>query len=410
MKNARRRTFGALFAGVILINAAMAAASAASTLVFAAVAGESWGGAPSAAGVAGTAAGAIILTILTSWRGRRTSLLLGYATGVAGALLALSGVWSAAPFELLIGMFLLGIANAGALLSRYAAAEWFPPERRGLVLSGIVWAGAIGAVGGPLLLAPLARAVTGLGMPPLAGAFVLASIATAGAVAAALVVAYRPPPARLFATGTPIRQLLSKRPVKVAMAGMLTAQVVMVAIMTAAPLDMQMHGHGLATVGTVLSVHTFGMFALAPLSGWLTDRFGGRRVIAASLLTLALSAFCVVTTTAAGWPGLPIALFLLGYGWNLAFVGGSGLLVSGLAEADESRVQGAVEAFSWAAAAVATLASTGLLAAGGYVLLATLAAALLIVPATFLLLFRVEMVRTTDIHQDRGYETKPKSL
>ncbi len=180
----------------------------------------------------------------------------------------------------------------------------------------------------------------------------------------------------------------------------------MVAIMTAAPLDMHMHGDGLGLVGMVLSVHTFGMFALAPLSGWLTDRFGGARVIAASLVTLAASALLVVTSTVEGWPGLPISLFLLGYGWNLAFVGGSGLLVRGRVQADQARVEGLVEAISWGAAAIATLGSTGVLAAGGYVLLSPLAAALLIVPAAFLLLFQPQMVRTIKTSQDRGQQTK----
>ncbi|GAA1696980.1 MFS transporter [Fodinicola feengrottensis] len=393
----------------MLINAAMSTTSAAGTLVFATVAGAGWGGAPSAAAVAGTAVGAIALTAVTARRGRRTSLLAGYAAGVLGAVLALVGVCWPAPIALLVGMFLLGMANAGALLSRYAAAEWYAPERRGFVLGAIVWAGAIGAVGGPLLLAPLARLVGGAGWPPLAGAFVLAVLATAGAVAAALVVAYRPPPVptvTLFGTGTPIHRLLGQPHVKVAMASMLTAQVVMVAIMTAAPLDMHMHGDGLGLVGMVLSVHTFGMFALAPLSGWLTDRFGGARVIAASLVTLAASALLVVTSTVEGWPGLPISLFLLGYGWNLAFVGGSGLLVRGRVQADQARVEGLVEAISWGAAAIATLGSTGVLAAGGYVLLSPLAAALLIVPAAFLLLFQPQMVRTIKTSQDRGQQTK----
>lgn len=40
----------------------------------------------------------------------------------------------------------------------------------------------------------------------------------------------------------------------------------MVAVMTAAPLDMHMHGHGPGMIGTALSKHTLGMFALSPLT------------------------------------------------------------------------------------------------------------------------------------------------
>ena len=71
------------------------------------------------------------------------------------------------------------------------------------------------------------------------------------------------------------------------------------------------------------------MFALSPLSGRLTDRFGSVPVILAGL----------VVTGRRGGPGgrsprpraasiLFLALFLLGYGWNLGFVAGSALLTT----------------------------------------------------------------------------------
>ena len=63
----------------------------------------------------------------------------------------------------------------------------------------------------------------------------------------------------------------------------------MVLIMTMTPLHMTQHGHGLAAVGFVISGHTFGMFALSPISGRLTDRYGSPVVIAAGLAILAIS-------------------------------------------------------------------------------------------------------------------------
>ena len=78
--------------------------------------------------------------------------------------------------------------------------------------------------------------------------------------------------------------------VLVALVTMVAGQVVMVLIMTMTPLHLSDHGHGLGTVGLVLSAHTFGMFALSPITGRLTDRFGSPRVIAAGLGTLAVAA------------------------------------------------------------------------------------------------------------------------
>lgn len=381
----QRRSFAALFTGAVLVNAAMAAGSVAATLVFADTVGPAWGGVPSAAAVAGTAAGALLLTAVATRRGRRFSLLIGYVAGAVGALVALVGVAAAQPMFLLLGMVLLGIGNGGMQLSRYAAAEWFSGHRRAFVMSAIVWAGTVGAVGAPLLLAPLGKTAMSVGLPMLGGGYLLAVAAMIAAVIAATVIVYRPAErTSFFGSGEPIRTLLKRRGVRLAAVSMVVAQIVMVAIMTAAPVDMHEHGHGLAAVGMVLSLHTLGMFALAPISGWLTDRFGGRPVIAGSVVTLATSALFVLTSSMSGWPGLPIALFLLGYGWNLAVVGGSGLLVRELPEAAQTRVQGLVEAASWGAATVATIGSTLALSVGGYVLLAPLAGVFVLIPVLLL--------------------------
>ncbi|WP_163505790.1 MFS transporter [Fodinicola acaciae] len=395
----QRRSFAALFTGAVLVSAAMTAGSVAATLVFADLVGPAWGGVPNAAAVAGTAVGALLLTGLATRRGRRFGLISGYATGAVGGLTALASVVANLPVALLLGMFLLGIGNGGMQLSRYAAAEWFSGGRKGFVMGAIVWAGTIGAVGAPLLLEPMGKVAMSVGGRMLDGAYALAAVAMVASVLAAAVVARRPPPAEriaFFGSGEPIRALLRRPDIRVAAGSMVVAQLVMVAIMTAAPVDMHEHGHGLAAVGMVLSLHTLGMFALAPISGWLTDRFGGRRVIAGSVVTLAASALFVLSSSAYGWPGLPIALFLLGYGWNLAVVGGSGLLVRELPEAAQTRAQGLVEATSWGAATVATIASTAALSAGGYLLLAPLAGVFVVIPVVLLVSAGRKVVQLTE--------------
>lgn len=387
----RGRSLAALFATAALVNAAMTVAGTAGTLTFADSVGAGWAGLPNAIGVAGTAGGVALLTRLMTRHGRRSGLLVGAVTGVAGAALAAVGVGTAAPVPLVAGMLLLGIGNAAAQLCRYAAADLYPAARRGTVLGALVWAGTIGAVGGPLLMAPTGRVAGALHLPALTGPLLLAAVSMTGALVATLALVPRPvPPAeeRSLAAAWSVWVLLRRPAVRLALAAMATAQVVMAAIMTAAPLHMHMHGHGLGLIGLVLGTHTLGMFALAPLSGWLTDRFGGRRVIGAGLVTLALSAVLVVNTATAGWPGLPVSLFLLGYGWNLAIVAGSALLSAGLPEAVRPRAQGLVEALFWTGGALATLASTGILGAAGYPALAAGTGALVLIPAALLLFGR----------------------
>ncbi len=85
-----------------------------------------------------------------------------------------------------------------------------------------------------------------------------------------------------------------------AILALVAGQFVMVLIMTMTPLHMTDHGHDLDNVGFVISGHTFGMFALSPISGRLTDRFGAVRVIYAGMAIIAISGAAVGHRPAGG--------------------------------------------------------------------------------------------------------------
>jgi MFS family permease len=397
---ARSRAMPALFAGAAMMNAAMAAASAVSTIVAADELGPAWGAVPNTAGIVGTGIGALALTRVMNRWGRRAGLILGYVVAAAGAAIAATAVAAGDGVlppvvppdgDLTFGMLLLGLGNAGAQLSRYAAAELYPAGRRGFAIGVVIWAGTIGAVGGPLLLAPSSRIVVGLGGAAFVGPFAFAALAGAVAVVAVSgmpagtgrVGGSRPPGGSpVPGSRVPLRALLGTHAARSALAVMATAQVVMVAVMTAAPVDMHLHGHGLGAVGTVLSAHTLGMFALSPLTGRLLDRFGSQPVMLGGLLTLAVAAGLAATMSQPS--SRMVALFLLGYGWNLCFIGGSGRLARELPESERAHVEGTVDAAIWTIAAVGSLASTVVLSAGGYPILAAAAGALTVIPAVLL--------------------------
>jgi hypothetical protein len=84
-------------------------------------------------------------------------------------------------------------------------------------------------------------------------------------------------------------------------------------------------------------------------------------------------------------PLLTIALFLLGYGWNLGFVAGSSLLTSGLSLAERTRVQGVADGVVWSSAALSSLSSGVIVAGASYTALGLLGLGLLIPPAALLL-------------------------
>ena len=80
-----------------------------------------------------------------------------------------------------------------------------------------------------------------------------------------------------------------------------------------------------------------------------------------------------------------IALFLLGYGWNLGYVAGSALLTHGLSLAERTRVQGLTDGLIWSSAAAASLGSGVVVAAASYATLGLLGAAIVVVPALVLI-------------------------
>jgi MFS family permease len=154
----------------------------------------------------------------------------------------------------------------------------------------------------------------------------------------------------------------------------------MVLIMTMTPLHMADHGHSLAAVGVVISGHTFGMFGLSPISGRLTDRYGSVPVILAGLATVAVASILAAAAPPDGGAVLFIALFLLGYGWNLGYVAGSALLTHGLSLAERTRLQGLTDSLIWSSAAIASLGSGFVLAYAGFAILGLLGAALIVGP------------------------------
>jgi MFS family permease len=329
---------------------------------------------PSAIAVAGTALAASLLSSVMARRGRRAGIVLGISVAVAGGGLAVVAVMAASIVLLLVASALVGFGNAALNLSRYAAADLFPVDRRAGALGFVVWGSTIGAVVGPNLVAPAGAIATTFDLLPLAGGFGMAFVFLLAALGVASLGPRAPiqphldePTRAIGQRQTSQRRLLgelvrSPRG-RVALIALVTSQLVMTLIMTMTPYHLHAQGHGLETVGLVISAHTFGMFAFSPLSGRLTDRFGANAMVLAGFSVLA-AAGIIAAVNPDGGAGLALPLFLLGVGWNLGFVAGSSLLASEAPLGDRARLQGATDALVWATAAAASFVS-------GYVVFTT---------------------------------------
>ncbi len=398
---ARRRAVATLVAGVALGSTGHIAAVTIASIVADDIAGTSaLSGAPGAAVVLGAALGATLLSALMARRGRRPGIAAGYAVGVLGAVIAVVAIVSKSVPLLLAGTLLVGFGNASNQLSRYVAADLAPNAKRASAIGLVVWAATVGAVLGPNLVGPSGVVAEWLGLPRLAGPYLvpIAFVGLAGLLSFAFL---RPDPSEIaeadsLASATvgdarAIRELLGRPSVAIALLALVAGQVVMVLIMTMTPVHMAAHGHHVETIGFVISGHTFGMFALAPLSGRMTDRFGSLPVIVAGLVVLAIASALSAAAPPDGGVVLFIALFLLGYGWNLGFVAGSTLLTQGIHGAERTKLQGAVDSVIWSSAAAASLGSGIVLAAASFAALGLIAVGLVVVPLWIVVMRRREL-------------------
>jgi MFS family permease len=328
-------------------------------------------------------------------RGRRAGIVTGLGLGAAGVLLAAAAIGLKSFFVFAVGMFVFGVGAAGDRLSRYAAADISPPERRSFSIAIVVWAGTIGAVVGPVLLEPVKSAAEALGLEGLAGPPLLGALMF-GLAAVLVLVGLRPDPLSFVeaATGpqrssrSTIRPLLSSPTVRYAVTALVVGQVVMVLIMTMTPVHIRRAGEGLGIVGLVIGAHTFGMFAVSPLTGLIADRFGRLPVMITGQAILVVSAVLAATAGGDERGMLVLSLFLLGFGWNFGFVAGSAYLTEGAPTEARVPLQGLADTVVWSSGAVASLSSGFLLEATDYTILSLVGAAMVVAPVVLFMRYR----------------------
>jgi MFS family permease len=395
VETARRRTRWVLFLSVALGSTGHLAAATVASIVGQDLLGTAaLAGAPSASVVFGAAVGAIGLSWLMARRGRRTGLTAGYLIGLAGAVVATVAVVIRSFPLLILGTFVIGFGNSSNNLSRYAAADLVSPNRRAVAIGLVVWGSTVGGIVGPSLV-PVGQQIAPLfGLPELAGPYLI-PIAFVSIAALMTFVLLRPDPFALahestvhIDTGAPrtsVREVLLRPAVLAAVAALIAGQATMVLIMTMTPLHLTEHGHGLGVVGVVISGHVAGMFALAPVSGWITQRLGTVRTIFLGTGVLVAASALAALAPPESDQILFIALFLLGWGWNLGFVAGSAMLSSEIELAERARVQGTADAVIWTTSALASLGSGAVVAAAGFSTLGFLGVAIVLAPVWLLL-------------------------
>lgn len=347
-------------------------------------------GVPGAFFVFGQGCGAIIWGAGMEWIGRRRALALGQVIGVFGSAVAVAAVFERSFLFFLSALVLTGIARSAVDLGRFAAAEVHLPSKRGRAISRVVLGSTAGAIFGPLLVGPSGRLAALFGFPELSGSFGLSGAALL--VAAILIFSgLRPDPrdvgrelARVHPDSVPrnetrpLLQIVRQPGVIAAMVTVIFAQMVMMVPMSITSVHMKAHQHPLSAISFVISAHTLGMYAFSIISGNLADRLGRNPTIILGALLMIVS--CILAAPAVATIPLAIALFLLGLGWNFAYVSGSALLADQLSPRERAKTQGLNDFLLNIASAFSQMGSGVVFALGGFEIMAWTAAALALVP------------------------------
>ncbi|QNE14598.1 MFS transporter [Pseudarthrobacter sp. NBSH8] len=375
-----------------------------------------WAGAVATVMTLGAALTALPLASLADRRGRRAGQVTGLSAALAGTVLIVLSIVSGLFVLLVLGAVGIGVGTAASLQARFAAVDLADAEHRGRALSAVVWAVTVGAVAGPNLIQPGTVVGLALGLPPVAGPFVISAAGLLLAIVL-LFAGLRPDPlllareiaaqetadhtaggktpgkpptpanqrgatARTAGGGSLVRGLRAIRQSRaswLALAAVVGAHAVMVGVMSMTPLHLQelvagpgsshaghaSSGDVLVIIGFTISLHIAGMFALSPVMGWLTDKAGRTETIIIGFTTL-IAAVAVAGFGQTSTVAVAVGLVLLGMGWSAATISGSTLLAESVPQESRVVVQGVSDMLMGAAGAVGGATSGLILSWAGY--------------------------------------------
>ncbi|MBN8210103.1 MFS transporter [Bacillus sp. NTK071] len=316
---------------------------------------DAFAGVPAALFTLGSAVAALIVGKLSQRYGRRTGLATGFIVGGLGSV----GVVFAAIFNsvilLFVSLLVYGAGTATNLQARYAGTDLANPKQRATAISITMVMTTFGAVAGPNLVDIMGGIALFIGIPALAGSFILSAAAyiLAGLV---LFIMLRPDPldiAKRIATYNQenkqnndtdlVDNNLNKKGLAVGATVMVLSQTVMVAIMTMTPVHMEQHGHDLTEIGIVIGFHIGAMYLPSLITGMLVDKIGRTAMSIASGITLLLAGLLAALAPSNSVILLIIALSLLGLGWNFGLISGTAQIVDSTMPATRAKTQGTLD-------------------------------------------------------------------
>lgn len=315
---------------------------------------DKFSGVPTALFTLGSAVAALLVGRFSQRLGRRMGLGLGFIAGGIGAIGVVGAVLANSIVLLLISLLIYGAGAATNLQARYAGTDLANFKQRATAASLAMVFTTIGAVAGPNLVEATGRFALSIGVPSLAGPFLLSAVAYLFAGIVLLLFLHPDPLLVAYAithkVDTEAKSSLANTATYGGRGGitlgalvMILTQMVMVAIMTMTPIHMAHHGHGLSEVGVVIGFHIGFMYLPSLITGILVDKVGRTVMAAASGLTLLVAGVIAALAPSESMVMLIVALSLLGLGWNFGLISGTALIVDSTKTSNQAKVQGVVD-------------------------------------------------------------------
>ena len=357
---------------------------------------ESFAGLPTALFTLGSALSAFLVGRLSQRFGRRYGLSFGFIAGGIGAIAVVIAATMDNAFLLFLALFVYGAGTSTNLQARYAGTDLATEKQRATAISIAMVSTTFGAVAGPNLVTPMGKFAISIGIPALAGPFILA--AAAYLIAGLIFLCYLRPDPFLVARAIAVEKEKQLQKIaadgnqlvqsKVNRAGVLVgamvlviSHIVMVGIMTMTPIQMQNHGAGLTAVGLVIGLHIAAMYLPSLGTGIVVDKMGRTFMVIASGVTLALAGIMAALAPGHSIFWLAFALILLGLGWNFGLISGTAIIIDSTDMKTRAKTQGSVDVWVALAGTMGGLLSGVIVAYSSYAILGlvgTLVAILLI--------------------------------
>ncbi len=306
---------------------------------------------------------------LTDQRGRKAGMYLGLWLALVGALVIGMATILGSFALFCMGALIFGSGVGAVQQMRVAAADMYPPSRRGEGISLVAMGSLFGSGISPLLVWLAERLGKLLGINEIALAWLLVPLLILPCFL--LVRSIQPDPKQialelhkyypawaLDSSGTGLPNLDQGNYMRVRFAAIFSAvtvqgQMVMMMAMTA--LALKALDCSLSQISFSVAMHAMGMFAFSWPIGRLADRIGRKPVILTGLIVAGLGALLV--GLGVGYWVITAGTFLVGLGWSGAFLGSNTMLTDVTPPTRRGQAIGVLE--SWSNGAGMTLPILG---------------------------------------------------